>query len=195
MPTTENKNVFNRLQEAVRKDVERLFGVLTQRFHIAPHPGRYRSVKMLILTFKVICILHNTCVESRREGFLSRRRRAEGANEGGGAGDAEGENVGSGSAEGNGRDDGPVGCDSGQGGGAGVGAAAAAGGPAPGGVHVGVNAPPLLNPVDQPPAGGMAAAFEAWGEARNADEHAQLRADLTAHVWSGRGDLLAPYLS
>jgi len=33
---------------------------------------------MLVLTFKAICILHNMCVESRREGFLSRRKRAEG---------------------------------------------------------------------------------------------------------------------
>ena len=79
MPSTEEHKVFNRLQKAVRKDVERLFGVLTQHFHIALHPGRYRSVKMLILTFKAICILHNMCVESRREGFLSRHRRAEGA--------------------------------------------------------------------------------------------------------------------
>ena len=103
--------------------------------------------------------------------------------------------MGSGSAEGSGRDDGPVGGDSGKGGGAGVGAAAAAEGPAPGGVRVGVNAPPLLNPVDQPPAGGMAADFEAWGETRNADEHAKIRDDLTSNVWSGSGDLLAPYVS
>ena len=31
MPSTEEQKVFNRLQEAVRKDVERLFGILTQR--------------------------------------------------------------------------------------------------------------------------------------------------------------------
>jgi len=82
MPPTEEQKVFNGLQEAVRKDVERLFGVLTQRFHIALHPGRYRSVKM-VLTFKEICTLQDMCVESRREGFLSRRKRAEGPNGGG----------------------------------------------------------------------------------------------------------------
>jgi len=75
--------VFNRLQEEVRKDVERLFGVLKQRFHIALHPGRYRSVKMLVLTFKAICILHNMCVESRREGLFRCCRCAEGPNGGG----------------------------------------------------------------------------------------------------------------
>jgi len=195
MPTTEGHKVFNRLQKAVRKDVERLFGMLTQRFDIALRPGRYRSGMMLILTFKAICILHNMRVESRHEGFMSRLRRAEGANEGGGAGDAEGQDVGSGSADGSGPDDGPVGGDSGQGGGAGFGAAAAAGGPAPADAHAGANAPPLLNPFDQLPAGGMAAVFDARGETRNADEHAYLRADLTAHVWSDRGDLLAPHLS
>ena len=196
MPSTEEQKVFNRLQEAVRKDVERLFGVLTQRFHIALHPGRYRSVKMLVLTFKAICILHNMCVESRREGFLSRRRRAEGPNGGGGADAVDGDDEGSGSEDSNGPDGGPAGGGgSGHGGGADVGAGAAAGGAAPGGAHAGANAPLHINPVEQPPAGGMAAVFDAWGETRNVAEHEQLRADLTAHVWNDRGDLLAPYLS
>jgi len=194
-PTTEEHKVFLRFQDAVSKDVERLFGVLTQRFHIAFHPGRYRSVKMLILTFKALCSLHDMCVEIRLEGFLSRRRRAEGANEGGVAGDAEGEDVGSGSAEGSRPHDEPVGGDSGQGGGAVVGAAAATGGPAPGGAHAGANTLPLFIPVDQPPAGGMAADFDTRGQTHNADKHAQLRAVLTTYMWSDRGDLLAPHLS
>jgi len=40
----------------------------------------------------------------------------------------------------------------------------------------------------------MVAVFDAWGETRNPTEHEQLRADLTAHVWSDRGELLAPYV-
>jgi len=40
----------------------------------------------------------------------------------------------------------------------------------------------------------MVAVFDAWGETRNPTEHAQLRADLSAHVWSDRGELLAPYV-
>jgi len=195
MPSTEEHKVFNRLQEAVREDVERLCGVLTQRFHIVLHPGRYRSVTTLVLTFKAICILHNTGVENCREGFLSRRRRAEGANEERGAGAVDGDDGGSGSEEGNGPDGGPAGGGSGHGGGADVGAGGAAGGPAPGGAHAGANAPPLLNPVERPPAGGMAAVCDAWGETRNVAEHEQLRADLNAHVWNDRGDLLAPYFS
>jgi len=42
MPSTEEDKLFNRLQEAVRRNVERLFGVLTQRFHIALDPERYQ---------------------------------------------------------------------------------------------------------------------------------------------------------
>jgi len=54
--------------------------------------------------------------------------------------------------------------------------------------------PPALNAVEQPPAGGMVAVFDAWGETRNPSEHEQLRADLTAHVWNERGELLSPYV-
>jgi len=49
-PSTEEQTTFNRLQEAIRKDVERLFGVLWNRFHVALHPGRYHSVSKLVTT-------------------------------------------------------------------------------------------------------------------------------------------------
>jgi len=45
MPMSYEAKTFNRLQEAIRKDSERLFGVLEKRFHIALYPRRYRSVK------------------------------------------------------------------------------------------------------------------------------------------------------
>jgi len=51
-----------------------------------------------------------------------------------------------------------------------------------------------MNAVRQPPAGGMVDIFDAWGETRNHTEHEQLRADLTAHLWSDHGELLAPYV-
>jgi len=76
--STEEQTTFNRLPEAIRKDVERLFGVLMKRFHAALYPGRYRSVSQLVTTYKDICILHNMCVQSRRSIFWSRRRRAVG---------------------------------------------------------------------------------------------------------------------
>ena len=50
IPMTDEAKTFNCLQQATRKDVERLLGVLTKRFHIALHPGRYRPVKQSINT-------------------------------------------------------------------------------------------------------------------------------------------------
>jgi len=49
-PSTEEQTTFNRFQEAIRNDVERLFGVLWKSFHVALHPGRYRSVSQLMTT-------------------------------------------------------------------------------------------------------------------------------------------------
>ena len=43
-PQTREQQTFNRLQDALRKDVESLFGILTARFHIMLHPCRYWSV-------------------------------------------------------------------------------------------------------------------------------------------------------
>jgi len=58
MPMTDEAKTLNFLQAAIRKDLERLFGVLTKRFHIALHPGPYRSMKQLLTTYKAVCSLH-----------------------------------------------------------------------------------------------------------------------------------------
>ena len=84
MPIFEEAKTFNRLQEATREDVGRLFGVLTKQVHIALHQGRYCSMKQLITTYKAVCILHNMFVECLPDAFLSRRRRARGTNDGAG---------------------------------------------------------------------------------------------------------------
>jgi len=92
-PSIEEQTTFNRLQEAIRRDVEPLLGVLLKRFHVALHPGHYCSVSQLVTTYKAICILHNMCVESRRRNVLSRRRRAvrvDGGTNCGAGGDAGG---------------------------------------------------------------------------------------------------------
>jgi len=67
---------FNRLQEALRKDVERLYGVLTARFHIHLHPGRFGSVEQMMLAGKAAAILHNMVVEQRRGGYVAHERMA-----------------------------------------------------------------------------------------------------------------------
>ena len=146
MPLTDEAKTFNRLQEAIRKDVERLFGVLTKRFHIALHPGRCRSVKQLIMTYKAVCILHNMCVEARRGTFLSRRRHARGNNGGGSAG-GEGEGPAGEAAA-------AAGGHGAQDGGSGDGGAAAAGGAAPGGgIGNGGGLPAAADAVADPPPG------------------------------------------
>jgi len=191
MPMTEEAKTFNRLQEAIRKEVERLFSVRTKRFHIALHPGRYRSMKQMITTYKTVRTLHNMCVESCRDGLLSRRRGAAGTNNGEGAG-SEGEGPA-------GADAAAAGAHDGKDGGGDDGGAAAAWGPAPsGGGAAGpadavgaANPPPALNAVVQPPTGCMVAVLDALGETRNPTEHEELRADLTAHVWSDHVELLA----
>eukprot|EP00170_Pyropia_yezoensis_P003589 contig_14977_g3599 len=63
MPQTPQERAFNRLQEAMRKDVERLYAVLTARFHVALHPARAYSVSTLIVTAKAITVLHNMVTE------------------------------------------------------------------------------------------------------------------------------------
>jgi len=143
MPMTDEAKIFNLLQEVIRKDFERLFGVLTKRFHIALHPGRYRSVKQLITTYKAVSTLHNMFVESRRDGILSHRRGAGGTNEGGGA-DSDDESPAGAAVAGT---RGPDGND----GGADDGSAPAAVGPAPGG---GAAAGPAdtFGAADPPPA-------------------------------------------
>eukprot|EP00170_Pyropia_yezoensis_P006476 contig_26434_g6497 len=65
---TPKKKVFNRLQEAIRKDAERLYGVLNSRFHVAPHRARYATITAVIEVAKAIAILHNMVTEIRRGG-------------------------------------------------------------------------------------------------------------------------------
>jgi len=64
-PTTEVEFTFNRLQEALRKDKERLYAVLTAHFHVALHPARYASVAQMVTVTKAVAILHNMVTEQR----------------------------------------------------------------------------------------------------------------------------------
>lgn len=102
--TTPQERTFNRLQEAICKDVERSHAVLTARFQMALRPARSTHVSTLIRTAKAIAILHNITTEQRRSGYVSRSRSGFGegdmaagaaddatpAGAGGGAGEAAG---------------------------------------------------------------------------------------------------------
>lgn len=61
---------YARLQEAVRKDVERAFGVLQARFAMLKNPCRLWD-RQTIITFWTACIiLHNMIIEDERENGL-----------------------------------------------------------------------------------------------------------------------------
>jgi len=85
-PTTEIEVTLNRLQETLRKDVERLYAVLTSRFHVALHPARYASVAQMVTFTEAVAILHNMVTEKRRDGYVSRTRMAAGSPAAGGCG-------------------------------------------------------------------------------------------------------------
>jgi len=102
-PQTLEQRTFNRLQEAVRKDVERLYGIFTAPFHVMLHPCRIWTVPQMVRTTQTVAILHNMVVEARRDGFLSRSRSSQyGADAAGVADELGAGGAGSGAADGTG---------------------------------------------------------------------------------------------
>jgi len=73
-PDTPKLSVHNRLQEAVRKDAERLYAVMLSRFNIFLRPARFTTVSRMIDTGNSMAILHNVAIERTRGGFLVQRR-------------------------------------------------------------------------------------------------------------------------
>ena len=70
-PQTKEEKNYSKIQEAVRKSVERVFGVLFQRFHILYMPCRlwYKNDMKDIINSCVI--LHNMIVERRKSLYVS----------------------------------------------------------------------------------------------------------------------------
>ncbi|XP_042962638.1 uncharacterized protein LOC122296908 [Carya illinoinensis] len=66
-PRGNKKKNFVKAQESARKDVERAFGVLQQRFAIIRGPSRMFKVKELTNIMKTCVILHNMIIEDERE--------------------------------------------------------------------------------------------------------------------------------
>ncbi len=62
------RRVFKKHQEAVRKDVERAFGVLQQRFPVVGMPSSWQTHEDVVLTAKACVILHNMIIRMRKEG-------------------------------------------------------------------------------------------------------------------------------
>jgi len=66
LPQTPEHQLFAKTHEAVRKDVERLFGVLMARFAILRNPARYFFLGFLKDVWTACIILHNLIIESDR---------------------------------------------------------------------------------------------------------------------------------
>lgn len=70
-PTTKKEEAYAKAQEAVRKDIERAFGVLTAWFHILDRPCRLLSRSDMAYVMQACIILHNMIVEERRSDYDS----------------------------------------------------------------------------------------------------------------------------
>ena len=67
MPVDEKRAYFAKRQEAVRKDVERCFGVLQSRFAIVQNPSRHWSMEVINDIMMMCFILHNMTVEDEED--------------------------------------------------------------------------------------------------------------------------------
>lgn len=68
---TRKERAYASAQEAVRKDIERAFGVLVARFHILQRPARLWFRSDIANVMKACIIIHNMAVEHRRDAYDS----------------------------------------------------------------------------------------------------------------------------
>ncbi|XP_013622692.1 PREDICTED: uncharacterized protein LOC106328737 [Brassica oleracea var. oleracea] len=69
LPQSEKHSLFAKTQEAVRKDVERAFGVLQARFAVVKNPSKLWDKEKIANIMKACIILHNMIVEDERSTF------------------------------------------------------------------------------------------------------------------------------
>jgi Plant transposon protein len=69
-PSDPQEHTFNSRQEAVRKSVERVFGVLFKRFNVLYQPSRLHHVESMLKVVLTCVILHNMIVEARSCDYL-----------------------------------------------------------------------------------------------------------------------------
>jgi len=171
---TPRKRTYKRLQEALRKDVERLHEFLTGRFNVLLHPERFTMVETIRQAARAVTIFHNIMVKRNRHGYVSLRRAASGlyadvANDG--------------------ADDGAADV-----------AAAAGAGEAAAGMHDEKDPDPVQEqlvgfPVNNPvnAEGSLLYALQERQQARDRDEHELLRDDWAEHIFPNRELFLLPY--
>ena len=66
-PHVAKYKLYAKRQEALRKDVERCFGVLFDRFHMLENPSLQWSSEMMKLIWQCCCSLHNMNIEDEEE--------------------------------------------------------------------------------------------------------------------------------
>uniref|UniRef100_A0A0D3AC02 Myb-like domain-containing protein n=1 Tax=Brassica oleracea var. oleracea TaxID=109376 RepID=A0A0D3AC02_BRAOL len=69
LPQTPEQELFAKIQEATRKDVERAFGVLQSRFAIVRNPVKTLNKEKIEKIMRTCIILHNMIVEDERDGY------------------------------------------------------------------------------------------------------------------------------
>lgn len=66
-PQGRKRQLYAKMQEAVRKDVERCFGILQSRFAIVRNPGRLWDLEIMRVVWKAAVIMHNIIVEDEAD--------------------------------------------------------------------------------------------------------------------------------
>uniref|UniRef100_A0A0D3BEL7 DDE Tnp4 domain-containing protein n=1 Tax=Brassica oleracea var. oleracea TaxID=109376 RepID=A0A0D3BEL7_BRAOL len=69
LPQSPQQQLFAKVQEATRKDVERTFGVLQARFAIVRNPVKTLEKEKIGKIMRACIILHNMIVEDERDGY------------------------------------------------------------------------------------------------------------------------------
>ena len=69
LPQCPKQELFAKVQEATRKDVERAFGVLQARFAIVKNPVKTLDKAKISKIMRACIILHNMIVENVRDGY------------------------------------------------------------------------------------------------------------------------------
>ena len=66
-PQGRKRQLYSKMQEALRKDIERAFGVLQARFAMLKNPCRLLDINTIIVMWRACIILHNMIIQDERD--------------------------------------------------------------------------------------------------------------------------------
>ena len=69
-PTTDKEKKYTKLQESVRKDIERAFGILKIRFQCLEKPCKFWKIEQIENMVKTCIIFHNMIIATRNQDVL-----------------------------------------------------------------------------------------------------------------------------